>query len=54
VLKDVIAPPGELFSEINGNLVTFLLTYGTARVRLAGEAEFRDEEYMASGPYTRP
>jgi competence protein ComEC len=31
-----------------------LLTYGTARVLLAGDAEAREEEYMANGPYTGP
>ena len=31
-----------------------LLTYGTARVLLAGDAEAKEEEYMASGPYTGP
>jgi len=44
-------PPGELYSETNDNLVAILLTYGTARVLLAGDAEGREEEYMASGPY---
>jgi len=53
--KDVIAPPpGELFSETNDNSVAILLTYGPARVLLAGDAEAREEEYMANGPYTRP
>jgi len=33
--------------------VAILLTYGTARVLLAGDAEAREEEYMASGPYAR-
>ncbi len=52
---DVIAPPpGELFSETNDNSVVILLTYGTARVLLAGDAEAREEEYMANGPYTGP
>ncbi len=38
----VIAPPlGELFSETNDNSVAFLLTYGTACVLLAGDAEER-------------
>jgi beta-lactamase superfamily II metal-dependent hydrolase len=32
--------------------VAILLTYGTARVLLAGDAEGREEQYMASGPYT--
>jgi competence protein ComEC len=55
VRVDVIAPPpGELFSETNDNSVAILLTYGTARVLLAGDAEAREEEYMASGPYTGP
>jgi beta-lactamase superfamily II metal-dependent hydrolase len=35
--------------------VAILLPYGTARVLLAGDAEAREEEeYMASGTYTRP
>jgi competence protein ComEC len=55
VRADVIAPPpGELFSETNDNSVAILLTYGTARVLLAGDAEAREEEYMANGPYTGP
>jgi competence protein ComEC len=56
VQADVIAPPpGELFSETNDNSVAILLTYGPARVLLlAGDAEAREEEYMANGPYTRP
>ena len=55
---DVIAPPidieGGLFSEINDNSVAILLTYGTARILLAGDAEANEEEYMANGPYTGP
>ena len=52
---DVIAPPpGELFSETNDNSVAILLSYGSARVLLAGDAEAREEEYMANGPYTGP
>ena len=55
---DVIAPPtdaeGGLFSETNDNSVAILRTYGTARVLLAGDAEAREEEYMANGPYMRP
>ncbi len=52
---DVIAPPsGEFFSETNDNSVAILLTYGTARVLLAGDAEAREEEYMANGSYMRP
>ncbi len=52
---DVITPPpGELFSETNDNSVAVLLTYSMARVLLAGDAEAREEGYMASGPYTGP
>ena len=55
---DVIAPPtdaeGALFSEINDNSVAILLTYGTARILLTGEAEANEEEYMANGPYIGP
>ncbi len=55
VRADVIAPPpGELFSETNENSVAVLITYGTARILLAGDAEAREEEYMAGGPYTGP
>jgi competence protein ComEC len=55
VRADVIAPPpGELFSETNDNSVAILLSYGTARVLLAGDAEAREEEYMANGSCTRP
>jgi beta-lactamase superfamily II metal-dependent hydrolase len=55
VILDVIAPPpGELFSETNDNSVAILLTYGTARLLLASDAEAREEEYMANSPYTGP
>ena len=55
VRADVIGPPpGELFSETNDNSVAILLTYGTARILLAGDAEAKAEEYMAGGPYTGP
>jgi competence protein ComEC len=55
VRADVVGPPpGELFSETNDNSVAILLTYGTARILLAGDAEAREEEYMAGGPYTGP
>jgi competence protein ComEC len=50
----IAPPPGELYSETNDNSVAILLTYATARVLLAGDAEAREEEYMASGPYTGP
>jgi len=54
----VIAPPtdaeGGLFSEINDNSVAIMLSYGTARVLLAGDAEANEEEYMANGPHTGP
>lgn len=58
VQADVVAPPtdaeGGLFSETNDNSVGILLTHGTARVLLAGDAEAKSEEYMANGPYTGP
>jgi competence protein ComEC len=58
VRADVIGPPtdleGGLFSEINDNSVAILLTYGTVRILLAGDAEEKEEEYMANGPYTGP
>ena len=51
MVTDVIAPPpGELFSETNDNSVAILLTYGTARVLLAGDAETREEEYRGDKP----
>jgi beta-lactamase superfamily II metal-dependent hydrolase len=34
--------------------MAILLTYGTGRVLLAGDAEARGDEYIASGSYTRP
>ena len=45
---------GALFSEINDNSVAIMLTYGTARVLLAGDAEANEEEYMANGSYIGP
>jgi hypothetical protein len=48
----IAPPPGELFSETNDNSVAVLLSYGTARVLLAGDAEV-GEEYMASGAFRR-
>jgi beta-lactamase superfamily II metal-dependent hydrolase len=41
-------------SQTKDNSVAILLTYGMARVLLAGDAQAREEEYMASGPYTGP
>lgn len=53
-----IAPPtdaeGGLFPDSNNNSVSLLLTYGTARILLAGDAEEEEEEYMANGRYTGP
>ena len=46
--------PGELFSETNDNSLAIVLTYGKACILLAGDAEAREEEYMAGGPYTGP
>jgi beta-lactamase superfamily II metal-dependent hydrolase len=52
---DVIAPPPDkLFSETNDNSVGILLTHGSARVLLAGDAEKKSEEYMSNGSYTGP
>ena len=45
-------PPGELFPETNDNSVAILLTYATAHILLAGDAEARKVPYMAGGPYT--
>jgi competence protein ComEC len=54
----VITPPtnaqGDLFPDRNDNFAAILLTYGTARILLAGDAEANEEEYMANGPYTGP
>jgi len=55
VRVDVLGPPpGELFTETNDNSVGLLLTYGSARILLAGDAEAKSEEYMANGPNTGP
>ena len=43
-----------LFPEINDDSESILLTYSTARVLLASDAEANEEEYMANGPYTGP
>jgi competence protein ComEC len=42
------------FTETNDNSVAILLIYGPAYVLLAGDAEVREEEYMASVRYIRP
>ncbi len=55
VITDVTSPPpGELFKETNDNSVGLLLTFGAARILLAGDAEKKSEEYMSNGPYTGP
>ena len=50
-MVDVIGAPtdaeGGLFSEINDNSVAILLTYGTARILLAGDAEARKSTWRA-------
>ena len=51
----MISPPAdELFSETNDNSVGILLTFGTARVLLAGDAEKKGEEYMSGEGHTGP
>jgi putative transposase len=42
----ITPPPGEFFSETNENSVAILLTYGTACVLLAGDAEARKVPYI--------
>ena len=58
VEADVLGPPteadGGLVSNSNDNSVALLLTYGPARVLLAGDAEKNEEEYMASSSHTGP
>ncbi len=51
---EIAPPPSQLFSETNDNSVAVLLTYGTTRVLLAGDAEAREEAHMGNGSYTRP
>jgi beta-lactamase superfamily II metal-dependent hydrolase len=51
-MEGIVPTPGELFSATNDNSIAILLSYATARVLLAGDAEAREEEYMAGGPYT--
>lgn len=56
VSVDVINPPSGsgLFENSNDSSVGVILTYGSARVLLAGDAEENAEEDMAKGPYTGP
>ena len=58
VRANVLAPPtdaeGGLSSNSNDNSVALLLTYGPARVMLAGDAEKDEEEYMANSSHTGP
>lgn len=52
---DVIAPPpGHLFTEPNDNSVATLLTFGSARLLLTGDAESKEEEYMSNGSHSGP
>jgi competence protein ComEC len=52
---DVISPPrGDLSAAPNDNSVAVLLTFGPARVLLAGDAEAAQERQMAEGPYAGP
>jgi hypothetical protein len=46
--------PENSFPRRTKNSVAILLTYGTAHVLLASDAEAREKEYMANGPYTAP
>jgi hypothetical protein len=47
---DVVAPPsGELFSETNSNSVAILLSYGTARLLLACDAEYGWSTWRTAG-----
>ncbi len=46
----IALPPGEQFSERNDDSVAILLTYGTVRILLAGDAEAREEQYASGGP----
>ena len=48
----IAPPPGNLFEEPNDNSVATLLTFGTARILLAGDAEKKEEEYMSNGSHT--
>jgi competence protein ComEC len=48
----IVSPSSKLFSETNHSLVAILLTYGTARALVAGDAEAK-EEHIASGPCMR-
>ena len=50
----IAPPPSEFLAETNDNSVAILLTHGTARVLLVGDAEAREEACVANGPYTSP
>jgi len=54
VVDVLLPPPGESLGDSNENSVATLLTFGEARVLLAGDAEEKAEEYMANGPHTGP
>jgi beta-lactamase superfamily II metal-dependent hydrolase len=43
-------PPGELFSETSDNSVAILLTHGTTRVLLVGDAGAREEGVHGERP----
>lgn len=47
-------PPGALSGESNDNSVAVLLTFGSARILLPGDAEAKEEAYMSQGVYTGP
>ena len=51
----VLSPPaGNLYEDANENSVSTLLTRGSARVLLAGDAENKAEEYMSTHGDTGP
>jgi competence protein ComEC len=47
-------PPDRLFEESNDNSGVTLLTFGSARILLAGDAGSKEEEYMSNGSRTGP
>lgn len=55
VKANVLAPPpGALSEESNDNSVAVLLTFGSARILLPGDAQTKEEAYMSQGAYTGP